>query len=963
MRIDLSGSPSFREYLARVHEMVLGALEHQDYPFALLVEKLKPDRDTGRSPVFQVMFSLQKQSTLGAIGEFLEKSPDVSDNDTGTLKLMPFVLDQGEGQFDILLELIEKGINISGVLNFNTDLFDTSTIARMAGHFKTLIGGIVEDPDCRITKLPILKKAERRQILVEWNNTGSKYPEDKCLHQLFEAQAENTPGAAAVIFKNQEITYKKLNNIANRLANRLRSLGVGPDIMVGICIERSPEMITGLLGILKAGGAYVPLDAGLPGDRLAFIMNDTKIQVLLTQKKMVSKLPETKAKVLFIDEDRELISKEDVDNPESGARPENLVYVIYTSGSTGRPKGVMVVHRGLVNYLNWCIKVYAAAEGVGAPVHSSLGFDATVTSLFAPLLTGRKVVMLPEEQTLEALSKVLFSDMDFSFIKITPAHLDLLNRIKSGIETQDNTRLLIIGGEALYCQNLSLWRSHTPKTRIINEYGPTETVVGSCYHEVSDRTPLSGAVPIGRPIANTQIYILDNYNEPVPVGVTGEIHVGGAGLARGYLNQPGLTKQKFVPNPFSDNPGDRLYKAGDQGRYLPGGNIEYIGRKDFQVKIRGYRIEPGEVETVLGRHPAVEQAVIIAREDKTGDKYLAAYIISNSVKPPSFVELRSFLREKLPEYMVPRAFVILDSFPLLPNGKLDRKLLPVPDLSASGQEKGYAAPGTPTEEILEAIWRELLGLDKVSVNDDFFMLGGHSLKANILSLNIHKELDVQVPLTEIFEKPTIRALAGYIDRSGKCIYSGIETVVQKKYYRQSSAQKRLFIFNELQGENVVYNIPIVMIIEGKLDKKRFAKSFETLIKRHESLRTSFDFKEGEPVQIIRKDVDFQLYFIKIEEDDLKTAAQNFLKPFVLTEPPLIRVCLAEISEEKHAMFLDMHHIISDGVSIAVLFRELADLYEGTVLPGLRVQYKDFSLWKHRVYWAKGLSGKNSGVPD
>lgn len=655
-------------------------------------------------------------------------------------------------------------------LRYDDQRFEEATIRRMFGHIQTLLEGFVANPDQRLSDIPLLTEAEQHQLLVEWNDTRTDRPRAQCFHQLFEAQVERTPDAIAVIFEDEQLTYQELNRRANQLAHHLQTLGVGPEMLVGICMERSLEMMVGLLGILKAGGAYLPLDPTYPEERLAFMMEDAQVSVLLTQKRVSEGLailnpqsPAQNLNVICLDMDCKDIERAVRENPTSGVIADNLAYVIYTSGSTGRPKGTMISHLGLVNYLIWCKKAYAVAEGSGAPVHSSIGFDLTITALFSPLIAGRSVTLLLEDRGGKALSDVLRKGSDFSLVKITPAHLEVLGQQLLPEKAAGRARAFIIGGEALQGELLTFWRTHSPGTRFVNEYGPTETVVGCCVYEVPAGVSISGSVPIGCPIANTQLYLLNHHLQPVPIGVPGELYISGDGVARGYLNRPDLTAENFIPNPFSDEPGARLYKTGDMARYLPDGNIEFLGRVDHQVKIRGFRVELGEIEAVLAGHPKVRETAVMAREDLPGDKRLVAYFIVAQEPAPIHDELYGFLKEKLPDYMVPSAFVELKVMPLTPNGKVDRRALPAPDTSRRDSKENFVAPRTPTEEVLANIWAETLGLKRVGVYDNFFELGGHSLLVTRVISQLHKTFQVNLPLRTLFEAPTLAALAERIE--------------------------------------------------------------------------------------------------------------------------------------------------------------------------------------------------------
>ena len=609
----------------------------------------------------------------------------------------------------------------------------------------------------------IAAPAERHRLIVEWNRTQAEYPREACFHQLFEAQAERSPEAVAVESQGRSLTYWELNEQANRLAHELRALEVGPDLLVGICVEPSVEMLVGLLAILKAGGAYVPLDPAYPKDRLAFMIEDAAMKVILTQQSLAAGLPAGAARLVCIDRaptgSRAPFSFE---NPESGVSPEHLAYIIYTSGSTGRPKGVMIPHRGLVNYLSWAVQAYDVASGTGAPVHSSISFDLTITGLFAPLLAGRCVFILTAKHGLETLSRALRQHKNFSLLKITPAHLEMLSRQLPAAETEGCARSFIVGGEALLGESLRFWQENAPDTVVVNEYGPTETVVGCCVYSVTPGERFAGAIPIGRPIANTQLYVLDAAMEPVPIGEKGELYIGGDGLARGYLNRPEITAQSFVANPFvAEDPAAsaKIYRTGDLARYLPDGNLEFLGRIDHQVKIRGYRIEPGEVESVLATHPEVDGAVVLALDDRFGEKYLAAYVASRLPATTLLAEVRQFLRERLPDYLMPAAFVTLAELPLTPNGKVDRAALPPPNLESPASGEAFVAPADDTEIKLAGIWQKILELPRVGRRDNFFDIGGHSLIAVRLLAEINAAFDAKLDVLTFFQHSTVEDLA------------------------------------------------------------------------------------------------------------------------------------------------------------------------------------------------------------
>jgi amino acid adenylation domain-containing protein len=754
LRTDLSGDPSFREAIGRVREVCLGAYAHQDVPFEKLVEELEPERSLSHTPLFQVMFMMQQ-------GAEAESAPGM-----GGLRLSAAGREAeataAAAKFDLTLSAQEtESGEVECGWGYNTDLYEAATVERFSRHLLALLSAAAGDPEGSLSSLSMLSEAERRQQLVEWNETACEYPRGRCAHELFEEQAARTPDAEAVVCGGEQLTYAELNARANQLARYLRGAGVAAESPVGVLLERSVNLVVALLGIMKAGGAYVPLDPQYPQERINFILEDTCARVLLTQPGLAERVAGTNAKVLCLDREREVIAREGAGNPAAVARPENLVYVLYTSGSTGRPKGVMISHAGLVNYLSWAKQAYLGT-GQGAPVHSSIGFDLTVTSLYLPLLSGQSVVMLPEEYGVEGLRDALRNRGDFSLVKITPSHLELLSHGASGAEAATWTSALVIGGDALFAENLSFWREHAPNVRLINEYGPTETVVGCAVYEVTPDAAPTGAIPIGRPVANTELYLLDAHFRLLPTGAVGELYIGGDGVARGYLNRPDLTAERFIPHPFAHQPGARLYRTGDLARRLPDGQLEFLGRRDNQVKVRGHRIELNEVEAALCAHPAVRMAAVELRADRGGDKSLVAYVVcENEVRDG---ELREWMRAHVPEYMIPTAFVTLAEFPLTPNGKLDRRALPEPASGASRPSAGYVAARDVVELKLCKIWEDVLGVAPVGVRDRFFDLGGHSLVATRLMHHIEREFARRLPLASLFESPTVEHLAVLLRR-------------------------------------------------------------------------------------------------------------------------------------------------------------------------------------------------------
>ncbi len=637
-------------------------------------------------------------------------------------------------RFNLKLCAVTSDEGLELEFHYDSSLFERHDVECLAGQFVELLASAVAQPDAPISRLNIVSEAERQQLLPPITRNF----ENVCVHQLFERQVESTPDAIAVEFQGQTWTYTELNARANQIATRLRALGAGPEKVVAISMPRSFEMLAGIIGTLKAGAAYLPLDPSYPEQRLAFMREHAKPIVVLT----ADSLSEI------------LVDASDTANVASDVTGENLAYVIYTSGSTGEPKGVMIPHAGLTNYLKWSLERYSVTEGDAVPLHSPLTFDLTVTALFAPLLAGRKVVLIDEDRIVDSLAQ----GNGFSFVKLTPAHLEALNQLLPADRAATYARALIVGGEALHGETLEFWKQNAPATRIINEYGPTETVVGCCISDIAAADSEPGPVSIGHSISNMEVYLLNEELQPVPIGVTGEIFIGGVGLARGYLNRPDLTAERFVPSPF--NPGERLYRTGDLGRYQSDGAIQFIGRRDHQVKLRGYRIELGEIESVLNAHPAVNEAVAILSKDAAGEKRLAAYVVANGATE---AELRDHAKDKLPEYMVPSVFVLLDRMPLTAHGKVDRNQLPAPE--SAGRSATYIAPRTPIEETLAAMWSEVLNVETVGVDDNFFDLGGHSLLATRIIARVNQTFHVELPMHKLLAMPTVAGLAAVVDES------------------------------------------------------------------------------------------------------------------------------------------------------------------------------------------------------
>ena len=739
LRTDLSGEVSFREAIQRVRESCLGAYEHQEIPFEKLVEELRPERDVSHNPIFQVCFALQNAPF----------APLALKN----LTVEPLETERHAAQFDLFLQVQETERGLSAQFEYNTDLFEAETIARMAGHFTSLLSSAVADPDRQIARLPMLTEAERRQILVEWNANERDYSAASITRGI-EEQVRRTPQATALVFEDREMSFDELNRRANRLARHLRSLGVGPDTLVAVCVERSIEMVVGLLGVLKAGGAYVPIDPGYPRERQAYMLRDSGAPVLLTQAALAATVANAAAQVVLLDSGWEEIGRNSGEDFENEAGPEHLAYVIYTSGSTGKPKGVLISRRALTNLL-WSMREWLQlSERDRLLALATISFDIAGADLWLPLLTGAQMVLGSRETAADGRALcALIEQRDITFLQVTPSTWRLL--FEAGWRGKSNLQA-VSTGEAMPAEVAA--RLVPAAGKVWNLYGPTETTIWSTGYEVREA---AGTILIGRPVANTQCYILDAQGEPVPAGVTGELYIGGDGLARGYLNQPKLTDEKFVPNPFRGS-GERMYRTGDLARYRNNGEIECLGRIDHQVKIRGYRIELGEIEAVLAEHPSVAQAVTIAREDAPGDIRLVAYLTARAQATIDVGELRELLRSRLPEYMVPSAFVVLEAVPLNPSGKVDRKALPAPESARPSQAAAYEPPRTETEARIAAIWKEVLRVDQVGKYDNFFDLGGHSLLLIKVQGALEQKFGRKIAVVELFRCPTIDALARHL---------------------------------------------------------------------------------------------------------------------------------------------------------------------------------------------------------
>jgi amino acid adenylation domain-containing protein len=963
LRTDLSAGPTVRRLLARVRDTALGAYVHQDVPFEKLVEELAPARHLGRTPLFQVMFALQ--NTPGGPLEL------------PGLRIAPVTLPSRTTKFDLSLVLTETAEGLVGSLDFSADLFDLTTAVRWMERFQVLLAAAVAAPDRTAADLPIITELERFQVLAVWNDTEVPPLAEPFLHRRLLSRITLCPQELALIQGERRLTFGELRCRAESLACRLTAQGVGPEVVVGLRLERSPDLVVAALAVLTAGGAYLPLDLAHPEERQAFLLSDAAARLVIVREPWPAAPAEVEQ--LILGDEAELSVETTTPYIRGEDAPESLAYVLYTSGSTGRPKGVMVQHSALARYLDWALEAYAVAAGKGAPVQSSFGFDLTVTSLWLPLLAGRPVTLLAEKEGVEALASTVRPDADFSLVKLTPAHLDLLAQQIAPESVSGWARMLVVGGEALRSESLGFWRQHAPATRIVNEYGPTETVVGCSIYELPSGTAPAGSLPIGRPIAGARLYVLDHDFQPTPPGVPGELWIGGEGVTRGYRRDPSKTAERFVPDPFAARAGARLYRSGDIARHRADGMLEYLGRSDHQLKIRGFRIEPGEVESALLSHPAVNEAIVGALEDGSGYCRLVAWLTAEETAP-SAAELRDYLEGVLPSPMVPSTFMVLGALPLSPNGKVDRRALPRPE------ERSWAAvtaaPRTPTEELVAGIWAEVLGREQVGVEESFFDLGGHSLLATQVVARVRNLFGVVMPLRALFEAPTVADLARRIESAERGVAElPIRRAERSRSLPLSFSQERLWFLDQLEPGSARYNIPAPVRLLGHLEVPVLAAVTAEIVRRHEVLRTTFAVAGEEPVQVIASS--YRSVLPVVDLANLAAAAKDAevarlslaeaLHPFDLTAGPLFRLSLLRLGREDHVILANLHHIISDGWSVGVLVRELGALYEAFLggrpspLPELALQYADFAAWQRDwlgqgalaeqlVWWRERLGG-------
>lgn len=892
--------------------------------------------------------------------DFKEFSSDID------IKLMPNMQSHERKNTLIDFTISADGENLEILIGYVQPLIPDNMIEKLLTYFINALKQMAYKPKGLISKASILSEKERRSLLYEFNNTNIEYPIYKTLHQVFQEQVSKTPNRIAVVFNGKQITYKELNHKSNSIAKILRDRGVKSDNIVAIMSKRSLEMLIGILGILKAGGAYLPIDPNYPNERIMYMLEDSNAKIMLTQDNFLEKVEYEGEIVNLNREDIYQVNQQNLTNINNS---KNLAYVIYTSGSTGKPKGTMIEHYSVINRINWMQKKYPIGEDDVILHKTPFTFDVSVWELFWWAFAGAKVSILEPEgekdpwMIAETIKRDKVTTMHFvpSMLNIFLEHLSN----QEECEKISTLRQVFSSGEALTLNQVKQFNNKINSqygTKLSNLYGPTEATVDVSYFNCSVGEELN-IVPIGKPIDNIKLYVLDKHKSLQPIGVPGELCIAGDGLARGYLNRPELTSEKFVMNPFMLQ--SRLYCTGDLARWMADGNIEYLGRIDHQVKIRGFRIELGEIEARLLEIEGIRESVVIPWEDSDGSKYLCAYIISDNEFVES--EIRESLSKYLPDYMVPSYFIRIEKMPLSHNGKLERKSLPEPSLYINTR-KDYIKPRNETEKKLLDIWCSILNIEEIGIDNSFFDIGGHSLKATVLVSKIRKEFSSEITLRQIFQNPTIRKLAEVVNQASKTVYPTIKPVEKKEYYHLSSSQRRMYTLCQLEGNSINYNMPQVMMVKGELDVDRFTLSFNELVKRHETLRTSFELIDGKLVQKIHENLGLNIEYKNGDIDDIDRIIHEFIRPFDLSEPPLLRVSLVRISENKHLMLFDMHHIISDGVSMGIMVKEFISLYEGKKLPQLSIHYKDYAEWENMLfgsdlykrqeeYWLSVLSGE------
>jgi amino acid adenylation domain-containing protein len=962
LRTDLSGDPTFIELLARVRDRTLGAYAHHETPINLLVQRLRLARAPDRDPVFQVVFSME---------------PPVPKVEWPGLRTEPVSMHCQAISFDLTVQIVENSEGFKCQFDYRTALFDAATMERLAVRFRTLLEAIIAEPERRVSELPLLTEAERQQLIVDWNSTSTPYPADTCIHEEFQEQARLQPDAPAIVEAERTLTYRELDHRSEQLANHLYDEGVRTGKPVALCMDRSVEMIIGMLAILKAGGTYVPLDPVYPAERLALMLNDVAAEVILTVTEVAKSLATTTAKVICLDGDLPLIQSPGARSAATSAvTSSHLAYVIFTSGSTGKPKGVAVPHRAVVRLVKNTNYVELGPTERIAHL-SNVCFDAATFEIWGALLNGGSVVVISKELALDPRQfGEELSRHGVSILFLTTALFNELARADATLFQGLNQ--VLFGGEAVNPQWVrQVMESARPK-RLLHVYGPTECTTFATFYPVTHVEKNVTTIPIGKPISNTTAYVLDKQGHPVPIGIPGELYLGGPGVAEGYPNEPELTRERFVPDPFVLDQTQRLYRTGDVVKFLPDGNIEFIGRCDGQVKIRGFRIEPGEVEVVLRRYIAVEDAVVVAREDEPGERELVAYIVPRRDSAPG--DWRGFLQGKLPAYMIPSAFVELDALPMTPSGKVDRLALPKPERRLGENSAGVEL--TPTEQIVSNVWANVLGTDGSGVEKSFFELGGHSLLAIQVVTALRQILQIEIPVNALFSNPTVSSFSRHLDQivaqNLQTVRPPIERVSREEPLPLSFAQERLW-----RNERDAADSSNVMVftIEGELDVSGLERCLQELVRRHEIFRSTFHTVDGQPVQRVAPEADFRLGFLDLSEtpdpeaETLRLLLAEKTSGINLEREPLMRASVFRWTRNHHKLVLTLHHMAYDIWSLPIFFNELHALYgalsagRASPLTVLGVQQADFAVWQrkylhpdsttyqaHLAFWLKQLSG-------
>ena len=971
LRTNVLSDESFTDLLEKTAARFTEAVDYQNAPFSQVVTRLRVDRNSLREPLSDLAFNF----IHGADVE-LSLEPAI-------VRKIPVKVCSAKD--DLMLEISELEGCFHCTFVYRKVVFEKAIVAQMARHYRSLLTFVLVHPKVPILELPLLADIERHQLLVEWNATGTSYPAGKCIHELFEENARKRPDNVAVIYETAYLTYAQLNRKANQLAYFLRHLGITPDVRVGLCMERSLEMVVALLGILKAGGAYVPLDPSYPADRLRYMVSDAQSPVLLTHEHLLERVQQTNATVVCLEHESVTIDKFPVADPDTVSTPQHLAYSMYTSGSTGEPKGIDITIRGVVKLVSNVDYVQITDRDIFLQA-APLSFDAATFEIWGALLNGATLVIMPSGRYSSEDLGLIVATKGITILWLTAAMFEQI--VRTNISCLRRVKQLLTGGDVIPLPAARKLLRKFPRCQLINGYGPTECTTFACCYRVP-KSIRSSSIPIGRPIANTQIYILDDALNPVPVGIPGEIHIAGAGLARGYLNRPALTAEMFIPDPFdAGTSGARLYRTGDRGRYLKNGAIEFLGRRDHQVKIRGFRVELGEVEAALRETFCLGDVVVIAREDVPGDKRLVAYLACRGVTAPVPNDLRAALKRRLPEYLVPASFVFLDALPLNANGKVDRNALPAPNISAPVLKYLSVQTSTSIEQVLRQIWIDVLKTDDVGVDDDFFALGGHSLLATQILSRVQKSFAVRIPLREFFASPCIRSVARIVATlRSKRVQHPLPSIRRRGCVSPialSFAQQRLWFLDQYQPNSAVYSVPTAVRLRGPLKRDVLLKVLTTIIDRHEALRTVFKEENGLPAQHVLPDANLTYDVLEIStvgecslEEQLREIVQSEIdETFDLEHGPLIRAKVIVVDENDHVLLINLHHIVSDAWSVDILLRELFLLYRAfqwgrpSPLPALPIQYGDFAVWQRQTithrgmldglhYWKKLLVGATS----